>query len=152
LGRSRRGGFAKIDDWRDGNRGEIAARAAKLEEVIARPQAGRSRHRAYFAFIRHPFRGKTSASVAERLAAARASSPSRKLFWTGQEDHLRFAFANAGRRHRPHRAAPRKVRDQNLALSTGWTGRPLAGIDPEWSLRPFSSGEKVGDEGLAAVV
>jgi aspartate/methionine/tyrosine aminotransferase len=87
----------KLDDWREGNRSEIAARAAKLKEVIAHsPGWEIGAIGAYFAFIRHPFRGKTSASVAERLArSAGVVTVPGSYFGPGQEDHLRFAFANA---------------------------------------------------------
>ena len=87
----------KLDDWREENRREIAARAAKLREVIAHsPGWEIDAIGAYFAYIRHPFRGEGSMSAAERLARATGviTIPG-SYFGPGQEDHLRFAFANA---------------------------------------------------------
>ena len=87
----------KLDDWREANRHEIAARAAKLREVIAHsPGWEIDAIGAYFAYIRHPFRGEGSMSAAERLARAAGviTIPAATL-GRGQEDHLRFAFANA---------------------------------------------------------
>jgi aspartate/methionine/tyrosine aminotransferase len=88
----------RLDAWKEGNRGEIAARAAKLRQAIAdAPGWAIGAVGAYFAFIRHPFRDQTSASVAERLAreVGVVTVPG-SYFGPGQEDHLRFAFANAG--------------------------------------------------------
>jgi aspartate/methionine/tyrosine aminotransferase len=50
---------------------------------------------AYFAYVRHPFGGQTSKSVAQRLAAEHdvLCLPG-SMFGQGQEDYLRFAFAN----------------------------------------------------------
>lgn len=87
-----------LGPWKEANRSEIAARAAKLKEVIARsPGWAIGAIGAYFAFIRHPFRGENSASVAERLASeAGVVTVPGGYFGPGQEDYLRFAFANAG--------------------------------------------------------
>ena len=87
----------QLDDWREENRYEIAARAAKLKEVIAHsPGWEIGAIGAYFAYIRHPFRGESSKSVAERLArVAGVITIPGGYFGPGQEDHLRVAFANA---------------------------------------------------------
>jgi aspartate/methionine/tyrosine aminotransferase len=86
-----------LADWRDGNRVEIERRADSLRQVMPKisgwdlVSVG-----AYFAFIRHPFRGVSSAAVSEQLAkrAGVVCLPG-VYFGEGQEDYLRFAFANA---------------------------------------------------------
>lgn len=83
--------------WREANRGEIAARAARLERAIAAvPGWEIGAIGAYFAFVRHPFAGRNSTAVAERLAleAGVLTLPG-AFFGPGREDWLRFAFANA---------------------------------------------------------
>ncbi len=89
--------LASLADWREANRGEIAARAAELRSVIgAAPGWEIGAIGAYFAFVRHPFAEETSASVSERLArnAGVVTVPG-EFFGPGQEGYLRFAFANA---------------------------------------------------------
>lgn len=86
-----------LADWRDDNRLEIERRADALRQVMPKisgwdlVSVG-----AYFAFIRHPFRGVSSAAVSEQLAkrAGVVCLPG-VYFGEGQEDYLRFAFANA---------------------------------------------------------
>ena len=53
---------------------------------------------AYFGYVRHPFDGEASLEVAKRMAreAGVLTIPG-TFFGDGQEDFLRFAFANAGR-------------------------------------------------------
>ena len=84
-------------DWRDANRVEIASRADALRQVMAKIEGWELVSvGAYFAFVRHPFRGTSSADVAEKLAKENGivSLPG-SYFGEGQEDYLRFAFANA---------------------------------------------------------
>ena len=51
---------------------------------------------AYFAFVRHPFRGVDSTEVAEKLARqAGITCIPGVYFGERQQDYLRFAFANA---------------------------------------------------------
>ncbi len=86
-----------LSDWREANRFEIAARAAELRAVVAAsPGWEIGAIGAYFAFVRHPFPGEASTSVAERLArgAGIVTVPG-EYFGPGQESYLRFAFANA---------------------------------------------------------
>ncbi len=86
-----------LADWRAGNRLEIARRADALPAVMAQlPGWEIGALGAYFAFIRHPFEGLTSAAVAERLAkeAGVVCLPG-SYFGEGQERFLRLAFANA---------------------------------------------------------
>jgi aspartate/methionine/tyrosine aminotransferase len=83
--------------WREANRAEIIGRAKALDDVITRLSGWRIEAiGAYFAFIQHPFEGKSSIEVAERLAkeAGVLALPG-AFFGEGQERFLRFAFANA---------------------------------------------------------
>ncbi|MBO9100084.1 aminotransferase [Rhizobium sp. B230/85] len=86
-----------LADWRAGNRQEIARRADALRQVFADlPQWEIGAIGAYFAFVRHPFAGQSSAAVAERLArqAGVVCIPG-SYFGEGQDRYLRLAFANA---------------------------------------------------------
>ena len=83
--------------WREENRREIGRRAETLRSIIGTvPDWKLDAIGAYFAFIRHPFRGIGSAEVAEKLAkrAGIISIPG-AYFGDSQQDYLRFAFANA---------------------------------------------------------
>ena len=86
-----------LKDWRNANRAEIARRAETLRAVMAGlPDGKMDSIGAYFAFIRHPFPGTPSAEVAEKLAkAAGVVCIPGAYFGEGQENYLRFAFANA---------------------------------------------------------
>jgi aspartate/methionine/tyrosine aminotransferase len=86
-----------LKDWRNANRAEIARRAETLRAVMAGlPDWKMDSIGAYFAFIRHPFPGTPSAKVAEKLAkAAGVVCIPGAYFGEGQENYLRFAFANA---------------------------------------------------------
>lgn len=89
--------LGSLGDWREANRGEIAARAAALRRVIAAvPGWEIGAIGAYFAFVRHPFPGEASTAVSERLArdGGIVTVPG-EYFGPGQERYLRFAFANA---------------------------------------------------------
>ncbi|NVD39687.1 aminotransferase [Ensifer sp. HO-A22] len=86
-----------LADWRLGNRAEIATRADALRDVMSRlPQWKLQAIGAYFAYIRHPFPDIDSQFVAEKLAklAGVVCLPG-DYFGEGQENYLRFAFANA---------------------------------------------------------
>ncbi|MDO1585154.1 aminotransferase [Rhizobium oryzicola] len=86
-----------LTEWREENRQEILRRADALREVMAGLPAWRlDAVGAYFAFVRHPFPEMTSAQVAEHLAkqAGIVCIPG-GYFGPGQEQSLRFAFANA---------------------------------------------------------
>ncbi|MGA1802013.1 aminotransferase [Rhizobium sp. HT1-10] len=86
-----------LADWRAGNRREIAHRAEVLRKVFADlPEWEIGAIGAYFAFVRHPFAGQSSAAVAERLArqAGVVCIPG-SYFGADQENYLRLAFANA---------------------------------------------------------
>jgi aspartate/methionine/tyrosine aminotransferase len=84
--------------WRAENQAEIGRRAAAFTETFA----GLSHWTiqsigAYFAYLRHPFRGVSGRTVAERLARERGvlALPG-AFFGPGQDDYLRIAFANVG--------------------------------------------------------
>jgi aspartate/methionine/tyrosine aminotransferase len=86
-----------LKDWRDENRVEIARRVEALRMTMeALPDWQLCTVGAYFAFIKHPFRGVGSVEVAENLAkhAGVICIPG-AYFGTQHEDYLRFAFANA---------------------------------------------------------
>jgi hypothetical protein len=86
-----------LADWQEANRVEVNARAARLMSVMAGcPGWEVSAIGAYFAYVRHPFRHERSASVAERLAhdVGVVAVPG-SYFGPGQDEFLRFAFANA---------------------------------------------------------
>lgn len=90
--------LTELGSWQDANRHEIARRAGVLVETLAQcPGWQVEAIGAYFAFVRHPFAGKTSFEVAHRLAAERGivTIPG-ACFGRAQDGYLRFAFANAG--------------------------------------------------------
>jgi aspartate/methionine/tyrosine aminotransferase len=86
-----------LGDWRQAMRATINARIAAFADVVAAcPGWSISSIGAYFAYVRHPFAGIGAERVAERLATERGvlGLPG-SYFGAGQEQHLRFAFANA---------------------------------------------------------
>lgn len=86
-----------LSDWREENRQEILRRADALKRVMAAlPDWQLAAVGAYFAFVRHPFAGTQSATVAEALARrVGVSCIPGGYFGVRQEGYLRFAFANA---------------------------------------------------------
>lgn len=86
-----------LADWREANRQEILRRADVLSGVMQGVQDWKlDALGAYFAFVRHPFEGVRSAHVAEALARqVGVSCIPGAYFGPGQEQYLRFAFANA---------------------------------------------------------
>jgi aspartate/methionine/tyrosine aminotransferase len=83
--------------WREENRQEIGRRAEALKAVMrVLPDWKLDAIGAYFAFVRHPFAGTGSAEVAEKLAKrAGITCIPGVYFGEGQQNYLRFAFANA---------------------------------------------------------
>lgn len=83
--------------WREENRQEIGRRAKALKAVMQQlPEWKLDAIGAYFAFVRHPFAGVGSAEVAEKLAkCAGITCIPGVYFGEGQQNYLRFAFANA---------------------------------------------------------
>lgn len=87
----------KLGAWREANRAEITFRAAALKAALAEVEGWEiGAVGAYFAFVRHPFSSLAAAGVAEELARRTGviTVPG-SYFGPGQEDYLRFAFANA---------------------------------------------------------
>ena len=85
--------------WREENRQRIAARSAIFGEVMSGLDGWELLCTgAYFGYVRHPFAGEASLDVAKRMARESGvlTIPG-TFFGDGQEDFLRFAFANAGR-------------------------------------------------------
>ena len=84
-------------DWRATMRSTINGRISAFARVVeACPGWSISSIGAYFAYVRHPFAGVPAERVAECLAKERGvlGLPG-SYFGPGQDDHLRFAFANA---------------------------------------------------------
>jgi len=85
--------------WREENRQRIAARSDIFGEVMSGLDGWELLSTgAYFGYVRHPFAGEASLDVAKRMARESGvlTIPG-TFFGDGQEDFLRFAFANAGR-------------------------------------------------------
>lgn len=87
----------ELDDWKRGKLGMMAERLGALRQAFGRKGLSYSlvSSGAYFAYIRHPFRGEASKAVAMRLAQEHdvLCLPG-SMFGPGQEDYLRLAFAN----------------------------------------------------------
>ena len=88
-----------LADWRQGNRERIAARAALFQQVMTSLEGWELLSTgAYFGYVRHPYRDTDSFDVAMRMAGeVGVLTIPGTFFGDGQEDFLRFAFANAGR-------------------------------------------------------
>jgi aspartate/methionine/tyrosine aminotransferase len=87
-----------LSAWREDNRRIMNARGAACRRAFAGPRASGWRIESqggYFAYLRHPFPGRSAMAVAERLAVERGviTLPG-SAFGPGQEDYLRLAFAN----------------------------------------------------------
>jgi aspartate/methionine/tyrosine aminotransferase len=92
--------IAEEREWRNAQAEDLARRADATRQAFAQLKgwnlvtAG-----AYFAFVRHPYEGSKAVDVARRLAleAGILALPG-SYFGPGQEQHLRFAFANVDRK------------------------------------------------------
>jgi aspartate/methionine/tyrosine aminotransferase len=85
-------------EWREANRSEINRRIDVFRRALEPTPDWRIESiGAFFAYLRHPFRGRTAQDIAERLAVERGvlCLPG-SYFGPGQEEHLRVAFANVG--------------------------------------------------------
>jgi aspartate/methionine/tyrosine aminotransferase len=85
-----------LREWREANRADINHRAEVFRQALAPwPDWRIDSAGAYFAYLRHPFPGRSAQAVAERLAVERGvlCLPG-SYFGPGQESHLRVAFAN----------------------------------------------------------
>jgi aspartate/methionine/tyrosine aminotransferase len=91
--------LTQLADWRQDNRERIAARSDLFSKVIAGMEGWTLLSTgAYFGYVKHPFAGTPSIEVAQRMTreVGVLTIPG-TFFGDGQEDYLRFAFANAGR-------------------------------------------------------
>ena len=88
----------QLADWRQDNRERIAARSNLFAKIIAGMDGWTLLSTgAYFGYVKHPFAGIASIEVAKEMAhkVGVLTIPG-AFFGKGQEDYLRFAFANAG--------------------------------------------------------
>lgn len=90
-------GLGHLSDWRRGNTELMRRRRQALLDAFRRNDLGYELVScgAYFAYLRHPFRGRTAIDVAKRLAAEQnmLCLPG-SMFGPAQDDFLRLAFAN----------------------------------------------------------
>ncbi len=90
-------GLRSLGDWRRGNTKLMRDRLATLRGALKRNDLGYEliSSGAYFAYLRHPHRNLSAAQVARRLADNQnmLCLPG-SMFGGGQEEFLRFAFAN----------------------------------------------------------
>jgi aspartate/methionine/tyrosine aminotransferase len=87
-----------LSAWREENRVTMNGRAAACRRAFAGLASSGWRVESqggYFAYLRHPFAGRSAMEVGERLAVERGviTLPG-SAFGPGQEDYLRLAFAN----------------------------------------------------------
>lgn len=85
-----------LGDWRRDTRAEITTRANSFRTAMtAQPDWCVDQVGAYFAYIRHPFKGVSATTVAEYLATncGLLALPG-SYFGPDQDQHLRLAFAN----------------------------------------------------------
>ena len=90
-------GLERLDDWVTANRLMMALRHDRFVTEFARP-GNRFRLVAsgsFFAWVRHPFAGRTGREVAQKRAldAGLLTLPG-EVFGPGMEDYLRLAFGN----------------------------------------------------------
>ena len=87
----------ELDGWKAGKKAIMAERLATMRQTFTTDglKYKLATSGAYFAYVRHPFRGEPSKAVAKRLAHEFdiLCLPG-SMFGPGQEDYLRFAFAN----------------------------------------------------------
>ncbi len=90
-------GLTALDVWKQEKRNLMAGRLAAMRQAFATTGLNYQlvSSGAYFAYVRHPFAGETSKSVAQRLAKENdlLCLPG-SMFGPAQEDYLRLAFAN----------------------------------------------------------
>lgn len=90
-------GLRSLDGWVAERRQDIARRVAAFQSAMAEAHTGFhiAAIGAYFAYVRHPYAGRPAAAVARSLADRQnlLCLPG-SMFGPGQEDYLRFAFAN----------------------------------------------------------
>ena len=89
-------GLDAFADWREENRREMHRRAETFHRTFGQhPEWLVDSVGAYFAYVRHPFDGRSAEHVAEALAVERGvlALPG-SYFGPGQHTHLRMAFGN----------------------------------------------------------
>lgn len=86
-----------LDQWKEEKRQVMAERLAALRTGFTDSRLGYKliSSGAYFAYVQHPFAGQPAKLVAQRLARTHdlLCLPG-SMFGPGQDDYLRFAFAN----------------------------------------------------------
>jgi hypothetical protein len=101
-------GLEHLAGWREDNRILMRDRVTALRAAFRDNNIGYElvSAGAYFAYLRHPFRGETARNVARRLAEEEnmLCLPG-SMFGDGQEDYLRFAFANVAAETMPEIAS-----------------------------------------------
>ena len=81
--------------WREANRLEMEARAAAMHRAFAAlPDWRLDSLGAYFAYLRHPFPGRSAWQVVEHLAVRHGVMVLPAPAFAGSPDHLRVSFAN----------------------------------------------------------
>ncbi len=101
-------GLGHLADWRQSNTCMMRARRDALLKAFARNDLGYEliSAGAYFAYLKHPHRGRTAAGVARRLVDRQnlLALPG-SVFGPNQDDYLRVAFANVDAALMPEIAA-----------------------------------------------
>lgn len=103
-----RRGLEALGDWRGGNTRLMRDRRVALRDAFSRNDLGYEvvSAGAYFAYVKHPHKGRNATDVAKRLADKQnlLALPG-SMFGPGQEDFLRVAFANVEADKMPEIAA-----------------------------------------------
>lgn len=101
-------GLTALEPWKNEKRALMAGRLAAMRQAFTTPGLNYQlvSSGAYFAYVRHPFKGESSKSVAQRLCKENdlLCLPG-SMFGPGQEDYLRLAFANVDAGLMPELAA-----------------------------------------------
>jgi aspartate/methionine/tyrosine aminotransferase len=101
-------GLGHLADWRQSNTQMMRERRAALLKAFARNDLGYEliSAGAYFAYVKHPHRGRKAAEVARRLVDRQnlLALPG-SVFGPNQDDYLRVAFANVDAALMPEIAA-----------------------------------------------
>ncbi len=87
----------ELEEWKAGKKAIMAERLATIRHAFAQKDLAYqlTSSGAYFAYVRHPFKGQQSKSVAKRLAQEfDVLCLPGSMFGPHQEEYLRFAFAN----------------------------------------------------------
>lgn len=90
-------GLTALESWKTEKKAVMRERLAAMRQAFVTPGLNYQlvSSGAYFAYVKHPFTGELSKSVAKRLAGENdlLCLPG-SMFGPDQEDYLRFAFAN----------------------------------------------------------